>query len=55
MLKVQSGQLEEQRKLNAEQLNVLALQAAELRESLDERKREALERRNARPRRSIPS
>jgi hypothetical protein len=37
----------EQRKVNAEQIRVLALQATELRESLDERKREAVERRNA--------
>lgn len=47
MLKVQSGQLEEQRKINAEQTRVLALQAEELKESLAERKREAVERRNA--------
>jgi hypothetical protein len=47
MLKVQSGQLEEQRKVNAKQTEVLALQAEELRESLAERKREAAERRNA--------
>ena len=47
MLKLQSEQLEEQRKINAEQTRVLALQAEELRESFAERKREALERRNA--------
>jgi len=47
MLEIQSEQLAEQRKVNAEQIRVLALQAAELRESLDERKREAVERRNA--------
>jgi hypothetical protein len=47
MLQVQSEQLAEQRKVNAEQIRVLALQAAELRESLEERKREAVERRNA--------
>jgi len=33
MLKVQSDQLEEQRKINVEQTKVLELQAAELRES----------------------
>lgn len=47
MLKLQSEQLDEQRKVNAEQIRVLELQAAELRESLDERKREAAERRQA--------
>ena len=47
MLQIQSEQLAEQRKVNEEQIRVLALQAAELRESLDERKREAVERRNA--------
>ena len=47
MLKVQSQQLAEQRKLNEEQLGVLALQATELRESLDQRKREAETRRKA--------
>jgi Sec-independent protein translocase protein TatA len=47
MLKVQSEQLAEQRRLNIRQTEVLELQAAELRESLAERKREALERRNA--------
>jgi hypothetical protein len=54
LLNVQSGQLElqrqqfaEQRKLNERQTEVLTLQAAELRESLEERKREAVERRNA--------
>ena len=38
MLKVQSGQLDEQRKINAEQTRVLALQAEELRTSLEERR-----------------
>jgi hypothetical protein len=38
MLRVQSEQLAEQRKVNAEQIKVLKLQAAELRESIDERK-----------------
>ena len=47
MLTVQSDQLEEQRKINAEQAKVLALQASELRESLDERKREAGRRHRA--------
>jgi hypothetical protein len=45
MLKVQSDQLEEQRKVNAEQVKVLALQSKELNESLAQRKREADERR----------
>ncbi len=45
--RTQSDQLTEQRKINQQQTEVLALQAAELRESLDERKREAIERRNA--------
>src|SRR5215467_4190988 len=44
MLKLESEQLTEQRKLNAEQAKVLELQASELRESLEERKREAAER-----------
>ena len=43
----QSDQLEEQRKINAEQTTVLALQAEELGESLEERKREAEQRRSA--------
>ena len=47
MLQVQSEQLAEQRKVNAEQMQVLALQAAELHESLGERKREAEQRRSA--------
>ena len=47
MLKVHSEQLAEQRKLNDRQMEVLALQATEPRESLEERKREAVERRNA--------
>ncbi len=41
MLKVQSGQLAEQRKINAEQIGVLALQAAELNASLLERTHDA--------------
>ena len=47
MLEVQSEQLAEQRRVNAEEIGVLALQAAELRESLEERKHEAAERRRA--------
>ena len=47
MLKVQSDQLEQQRKINAEQTKVLELQARELQESLAERKREAEARRSA--------
>ncbi len=47
MLEVQSGQLAEQRKVNAEQIRVLGLQAAELRESLEERTRDTAERRRA--------
>ncbi len=47
LIRIQSEQLAEQRKMNEEQLRVLALQAEELRESLAERKREAMERRNA--------
>jgi hypothetical protein len=47
MLRLQSEQLEEQRKINAEQTAVLKLQAAELRESLDEREREAEQRHRA--------
>jgi hypothetical protein len=47
MLKVQSGQLEEQRKINTEQTEVLQLQATELRESIEERKRETEQRRRA--------
>ena len=43
----QSEQLEDQRKINAEQTRVLALQAEELGESLKERKREAEQRRRA--------
>ncbi len=50
MLQVQSEQLAEQRKVNTEQIRVLALQAAELRESLAERRREARERKNAQAR-----
>jgi hypothetical protein len=54
LLKVQSGQLElqrhqfdEQRKVNERQSEVIELQAKELRESLYQREREALERRSA--------
>ena len=47
LIRIQSEQLAEQRIFNEEQLRVLALQAEELRESLAERKREAVERRNA--------
>ena len=47
MLQVQSQQLEEQHKINEKQTEVLELQAAELRESLEERKREAQLRRSA--------
>jgi hypothetical protein len=47
ILKVQSDQLAEQRRFNEQQTKVLSLQADELRESLDERKREAAERRQA--------
>ena len=50
MLRVQSEQLAEQRKVNAEQIRVLGLQAAELHASLEERKREAVERKNAQAR-----
>jgi len=47
MLKVQSEQLAEQRKVNAEQIRVLGLQAAELHESLEERQRESAKQRRA--------
>jgi hypothetical protein len=47
MLRIQSEQLAEQRKVNAEQIRVLALQATELSESLEERKREAEQLRSA--------
>ena len=47
MLKVQSEQLDEQRKINAEQTAVLRLQAQELEESLAERKREREQRSRA--------
>jgi hypothetical protein len=47
MLEVQSDQLGEDRTVNAEQIRVLKLQAEELRESLDERKHEAEDRRRA--------
>jgi hypothetical protein len=53
LFKVQTGQLEvlraqldDQRKASAAQAEVLELQAADLRESLEQRKREALERRH---------
>ena len=44
MLKVQSDQLDEQRKINERQTEVLALQEADLRESLAERRREVARR-----------
>jgi hypothetical protein len=47
MLKLQSEQLDEQRKINERQTKVLDLQASELRESLEERKRDTAERRRA--------
>jgi hypothetical protein len=47
MLMVQSAQLAEQQKLGQKQTEVLELQASELRESLDERKRESEQRRSA--------
>lgn len=47
MLHVQSEQLAEQRRINEKEIEVLELQAAELRESLEERKREAEQRRRA--------
>jgi hypothetical protein len=47
MLKIQSGQLAEQRKINTEQMTVLGLQAEELRKSLEERDREADQRHRA--------
>jgi len=47
MLRIQAEQFAEQRKINERQTEVLALQAADLRESLEERKRDALERRRA--------
>ena len=54
LLKVQSGQLElqrqqlgDQRQANAKQAEILELQGTELRESLDDRKREAAERHRA--------
>lgn len=46
-LRKQPEQLEDQRKINAEQTKVLVLQASELRESLAERKREAQHRHRA--------
>lgn len=47
MLQIQSEQLAEQRRINAQQIKVLDLQARELRESLDERKQEAEQRKSA--------
>ena len=47
MLKVQSDQLDEQRKINERQTEVLALQEADLRESLAERRREVARRPSA--------
>lgn len=49
-LEVQQLQLDDQRALNAEQAGLMELQAQELRESLDDRKREAAERRRAQAR-----
>jgi hypothetical protein len=48
MLKVRSEHLGEQRQVNEKQTKVLELQAAELREFLDERRREVEQRRSAR-------
>lgn len=45
MLTIQSAQLDEQRRINAEQTKVLELQKDELRASLEERRREAVDRR----------
>jgi hypothetical protein len=47
MLSIQSEQLVEQRKINERQTEVLKLQADDLRESLQERQREAADRRRA--------
>ena len=47
MLEIQSEQLAEQRKVNADQIGVLALQAAELNASLLERTHDAEERKRA--------
>jgi hypothetical protein len=47
MLKVQSDQLNEQRKLNEKQTPVLELQSRELRESLNERERERDDRKRS--------
>jgi hypothetical protein len=55
MLRAQSGQPGDQRKINAEQTTVLELQAAELNESLRERIRDAGERRSAQAARVIAS
>lgn len=45
--RTQSEQLADQRKISERQTEVLELQATELRESLDERERQAVERRRA--------
>src|SRR6516225_2449889 len=50
MLNLESEELAEQRKLNAEQAKVFELQASDLRESLEERRREAAERHQAQAR-----
>jgi hypothetical protein len=55
MLRAQSEQLEEHRKINAEQTRVLELQAAELNESLRERIRDTEERKSAQAARIIAS
>ncbi len=47
LIKIQSGQLEEQCKLTTEQIGVLELQRKDLEESLDQRKRDAEERGSA--------
>jgi hypothetical protein len=52
MLTVQSGQLDEQRKINAEQTKVLELQARELRESLNARELQSLELASSTPQQS---
>lgn len=45
--RTQSAQLKDQREINAKQTEVLGLQVTELRESIDERRREAWQRRRA--------
>lgn len=53
--RAQSDQLDDERKINAEQARVLGLQVQELCESLDERKRDEAERRRAQASRIIVS